>query len=280
MQTVIKKSFNVMNESRKDKNLRGNEYRVYEYLASKAGNETAECFVLHSTVGGDLGIHVDTVRRVINRLIEKGYILKQMVKQRYTNNNSANIYTICAMLDEQSLKIKKKLVELFPVMKKGVHTVDEMIKCAIEKLYEDKGDDTVVEEPSEEVSEVEPTEDESEEVPVFVPSFKPSFAIDNDNDLEEDNSPCIETEEEASEESPKVSLKDKILSMFKDTEEKQANNLMPVAEEYGIIIDFDQMLQLVNRYGEGATLKGLHRAFAAEMLHYNYVRSYLESRYR
>ena len=36
----------------------------------------------------------------------------------------------------------------------------------------------------------------------------------NDNDLEEDNSPCIETEEEASEESPKVSLKDKILSMF------------------------------------------------------------------
>lgn len=280
MQIVIKKSFDIMNESRKDKNLRGNEYRVYEYLASKAGNETAECFVLHSTVGGDLGIHIDTVRRVINRLIEKGYILKQMVKQRYTNNNSANVYTICAMLDEQSLKIKRKLVELFPVVKKGVHTIEEMIKCAIEKLYEDKEDDTVVEESSEEVSEVEPTE----EAPVFVPSFKPSFTMDNDNDnnndLEEDNSPCIETEVEASEEAPKVSFKDKILSMFRDTEEKQAKNLMLVAKDYEIIIDFDQMLNLVSSYGEGATKQALDRAFAAEMLHYNYVRSFLESRYK
>ena len=271
MQVVVaRKSFEVMNMMKKDKGLKGNKYRVFQYLAEMAGNNTAECFVLHSTVAGDLGIHVDTVRRITNSLVAEGYILKQMVKQKYTNNNSANRYTICAMLDEQSLQIKRKMVELFPVFKKGVDKVEDMLKLAIEKLY-DKEEEVV----EEVIEEVAPIEEPAVEEPKFVPSFVPSFNLNNqDAEVEEESAEEVVTEE------PKLSFKDRLFAFINNNDTTIAKSLMPIAEEYEIIISLEQMTELVSAYGDGAVKRALDRTFATGNVHFNFVKSHLENKYK
>lgn len=275
---IAMKSFQVMNLATKDKTLKANEYRVFMYLADKAGNETAECFVLHSTVGGDLGLHADTVRRIINRLVSKGYILKQQVKQKYTNNNSANVYTICQMLDEASLKIKKKIVELFPIIKRGAMTDKEMKEIAIEKIKEELQEETeeVVEEPTvEEVSE-ESTE-ETEEVPTFRPTFEPRFQIENQEETEE---VAIEEVIKDDSEDKTISFIDMVKMQFENSISAEVESLMELVKEYGIIATKEQMKTLIHRFDIREIRKSLHRAFAYEFTHFNFVRKDLEGRLR
>lgn len=265
---IVMKSFDVMNLAKKDRMLKGNEFRVFMYLTEKANNKTAECFVLHSTVGGDLGLHVDTVRRVINRLVSKGYILKQQVKQQYTNNNSANLYTICQMLDAQSLKIKSKLIELFPVFKKGVDNKDEMVRVAIENLY--ATEEQQIEEPVVEEEVVEVAEE-----PKFIPSFKPSFSME-----EKEVEPEVEEETEVAGE-PKVSARERFLSLFNfDDRSYEVDGLMELVNEYEIIATKEQMKTLIHRFDLHEIKKSIHRAFASEFKHFNYIRSDLEGRLR
>lgn len=263
---IAMKSFQVMNLAIKDKTLKANEYRVFMYLADKAGNETAECFVLHSTVGGDLGLHADTVRRIINRLVSKGYILKQQVKQKYTNNNSANVYTICQMLDEASLKIKKKIVELFPVVRKGERTMKEMEQIALEKLYEEQQEAT----PAEEETVVEDVNDE----PKFIPSFEPKYHIEEQQETE------VVEETPAEEVSERISFIDMIKMQFENSKSFELDSLMSLVNEYGIIATREQMKTLIHRFDLHEIKKSLHRAFAYEFTHFNFVRNDLEGRLR
>lgn len=161
---IINKSRSILNELRKNNTLKGNEYRIYEYLVSHANDSTAECFLLNRTICNDTGLHLTTVRRIIKKLIEKGYILKQMRIQQYTNENASNTYTICAMLDELSLKVKKAYIEKYPKVKKNIDAAP-LLEEVFLKLVEE-GTETSVEN-----IEIDETEVETENETVYDPSF-------------------------------------------------------------------------------------------------------------
>lgn len=284
---VVNLPFDLMNNAKTDTNLRGNEHRVYIYLLSCAGNETAECFLLNSTIGKELGLHPDTVRRVINRLVTKGYVLKQMVKQKHTNNNSANKYTLCKMLDQHSLDIKKKLVELFPVVKKGVDTLESMMKVVLEKLDEVKEEVVEkVEDTKETVKEMVQTVAEK----VFKPSFKPNFECPKEEEVAEEPTVVPEKTQnkfaefmiDRAEQIRRniIAFREQVESSSWLRSEVEAKSLMPLANEYGIIINLEQMTSLVDRYGISAVKNGLDRAFVIELKHYNYIKKYLADKYR
>ncbi len=256
MINVVKKTFEITNASKQDTNLRGNEYRVYTFLVEKAKNETAECYYLNSTIGGELGLHPDTVRRVINRLVKKGYILKQMVKQKFTNNNSANVYTICEMLDEKSLELKKKMIELFPVMKKGVHTKESMLAKAFETLCELSVD--VAEKVEEVVEEVvEKVEEVVEEV------------------VETIKEKTVSSFEQA------MSYRDRFIAMLKNNDrEITETQLIPYAEELEIIgVTTDNLTPFVTRYGVDAVKNAMEKAYAMEYPHFNVINKLLKDRF-
>lgn len=117
-----------------DARLKGNEYRIYEFLVSKANNATGECFWNIGNIATKTGVHTDTVRRVIKRLVAKGYVLVQHRKNSYNNENTSNIYTICEMLTPSALNIKKAYIEQYPTIKKDVDVVEDLIANVIEKL--------------------------------------------------------------------------------------------------------------------------------------------------
>lgn len=139
---IVKKSRSVLNELRKSSSLKGNEYRVYEYLVSHANDSTGECFLLNRTICNDTGLHLTTVRRIIKKLIEKGYILKQMRIQLLTNENASNTYTICEMLDEFSLKIKKAYIEKYPKVKKDINPMPLMEEVMVELIAAQNSSET------------------------------------------------------------------------------------------------------------------------------------------
>ena len=161
----IKQSgFEVANNIKNTK-LKGNEYRIYHYLALGADKNTGECMRLLGTISAETGLHKDTVRRVIKKLIAKGLILMQMRKNQYNNENASNIYTICAMLSDIALATKKAYIEEYPVIKIGVDVVEDLVSKTIEKMNsENEGSEEVN---TEEVSEeIETSENKEVEVVV------------------------------------------------------------------------------------------------------------------
>lgn len=114
---IVMSSLELLNQVKRNSTLKGSEYRIYEYMVSHAKDTTAECFLLNRTICKDTGLHLVTVRRAIKNLVAKGYILKQMRTQQYTNENASNLYTICEMLDDFSLEIKKAYVTAYPKIK-------------------------------------------------------------------------------------------------------------------------------------------------------------------
>lgn len=150
--------FEVANNIKNTK-LKGNEYRIYHYLALGADKETGECMRLLGTISAETGLHKDTVRRVIKKLIAKGLILMQMRKNQYNNENASNIYTICAMLSDIALATKKAYIEEYPVIKIGVDVVEDLVAKTIEKMSSQN-------EESEEVSEEVSQETETNETEV------------------------------------------------------------------------------------------------------------------
>lgn len=146
-------SLSVANDVRNTK-LKGNEYRIYHYLALGADDKTGECERFLGRISFDTGLHKDTVRRVIKRLVNKGLILIQMRKNQFNNENASNLYTICEMLTEDALAIKKAYIEEYPVIKMGVDVVADLVSKTIDKLNS-KSTETV-----EETSELEETAEE------------------------------------------------------------------------------------------------------------------------
>lgn len=155
------KGFDVANSIRSTK-LKGNEYNIYHYLAQGANKETGECERFLGKISFDTGLHKDTIRRVIKKLIAKGLILMQMRKNQYNNENASNVYTICAMLTDTALAVKKAYIEEYPVIKLGVDVVEDLVAKTIEKMSSQNERSEEVEQ--DEVSEEETNETKSEEV--------------------------------------------------------------------------------------------------------------------
>lgn len=161
-------SLSVANDVRNTK-LKGNEYRIYHYLALGADDKTGECERFLGRISFDTGLHKDTVRRVIKRLVNKGLILMQMRKNQFNNENASNLYTICEMLTEDALAIKKAYIEEYPVIKMGVDVVADLVSKTIDKLN-NKSTETVEETTElEESVEVETAEEVVEEEVVETP---------------------------------------------------------------------------------------------------------------
>lgn len=154
--------FDIAN-SIKDIKLKGNEYRIYHYLALGADKETGECMRLLGTISAETGLHKDTVRRTIKKLITKGLVLMQMRKNKYNNENASNIYTICGMLTDVALSTKKAYIEDYPVIKIGVDVVEDLVSKTIERLSNNQETEEKVQEVVEEVVETSETKVVEEE---------------------------------------------------------------------------------------------------------------------
>lgn len=124
--------------------LKGNEYNIYHFLVSKAsnnGNElvgAAECTYNIGTISAKLGICMETVRRNLKKLEQKGFILVQHRKNQYNNENSSNLFTICEMLTEDALELKKEYIKRFPTIKIGRDIVEVMVNEVKEELAKAK----------------------------------------------------------------------------------------------------------------------------------------------
>ena len=208
--------FEVANNIKNTK-LKGNEYRIYHYLALGADKETGECMRLLGTISAETGLHKDTVRRVIKKLIAKGLILMQMRKNQYNNENASNIYTICAMLSDIALATKKAYIEEYPVIKIGVDVVEDLVAKTIEKMS----------------SQNEESEEVNEEVPQGTET----------NETEE-----VVVEEEVVEESPYERFKRiKREEMLLEKQEKD-KELVMLGRKYGFDLTLEQARNLNNHY--------------------------------
>lgn len=166
---IVKSSLELLNQVKRNPTLKGSEYRIYEYMISHAKDTTAECFLLNRTICKDTGLHLVTVRRAIKNLIAKGYILKQMRTQQYTNENASNLYTICDMLDDFSLEVKKAYVAAYPKIK-----INADVDALIEQVFLDVTSQNETVEGSVEVIEtIETTE--TEEIQVAATEYDSDF---------------------------------------------------------------------------------------------------------
>lgn len=124
--------------------LKGNEYNIYHFLVSKASNNgndlvgAAECTYNIGTISAKLGICMETVRRNLKKLEKKGFILVQYRKNQYNNENSSNLFTICEMLTDDALELKKEYIKRFPTIKIGRDIVEVMVNEVKEELAKAK----------------------------------------------------------------------------------------------------------------------------------------------
>ena len=125
--------FEVLNNI-KNANLKGNEFRIYHYLVAGADRKTGECMRLLGTISAETGLHKDTVRRVIKKLVAKDMVLMQMRKNQYNNENASNIYTISAMLTDDALALKKEFIKKYPTIKIGVDVISDLVSKTMESM--------------------------------------------------------------------------------------------------------------------------------------------------
>ena len=67
---------------------------VWQYLKSRADNDTASCFPAVRTIAKDMKISARTVQRAVNDLISAGYLRREFRMRKHNAGQSSNLYTL------------------------------------------------------------------------------------------------------------------------------------------------------------------------------------------
>ena len=143
---VIKTKSKLAKELVTTRELRGNEYRIYEFLLKNADNKTGETMWNVGAIAYYTCVHPSTVRRTLKRLTEKGKILVQHRKNAFNNENTSNIYTICDMLSDDALSVKRMYIEEYPTIVDRVDVAEDLVREMFAKLNTTATEEVVEEE--------------------------------------------------------------------------------------------------------------------------------------
>ncbi|MFR2314900.1 helix-turn-helix domain-containing protein [Terrisporobacter sp.] len=243
IKAIKKTNLDVLNDLKNDTNLKGNEYRIYELLVSMAAVKEnkdrlpAECFTNLESISRVTGAHSDTVRRVLKKLEAKGYILIQRRKHQYNNSNISNMFTICAMLTDEALELKKLYIEKHPVIKDKVDNVNELVAKIIEE-------------------QMATVEDFTEETTEEVPNTTVTAETTNTNNQYVDVYEQLRL---------RVREENRLENLERD------KDLIKVARNYGITLNLQQARSLHNRYCSVDIESAFVRSEVAGITTYEYV---------
>ena len=92
MQKLKGKFTTILNKIITDKSISGNEFKILCYLCMRSGTGNS-CFPSLDTIHQDTGISLTTVKNMIPKLVEAGYIVK--VNRKKSNGcSTSNLYQL------------------------------------------------------------------------------------------------------------------------------------------------------------------------------------------